>query len=334
MSVVDKVSVSKTVSGTVGAGHAPSDTNDKLDLKKVGIAPLVGKGARQKQLTAFSIMSIPLIGFLICLWWIYEGRVTTLDYILFTVFYVIQMLGITVGFHRYLAHKTFSTSKVFEGILLICGSMAGQGPIMFWVTTHRRHHTFSDKPGDPHSPNLIGNHLWGRIKGLWYAHMPWMMAKDVSVWTVFAPDILSSRRLFFYHRTYFWWLMLGLILPAAIGGFIGGSIEAAIGGFLFGGLGRMFLANQAAWCVGSLSHMIGSRPFRTNDSSANNWTVAIFTFGEGLQNNHHAFPGSYRHGMKWWEPDLSGWFLKLLSLVGVVWGLKHPDLQAIEQARI
>jgi len=213
-----------TLSG-IGTGPVPpapksTAVPEGAALQKVGIAPLVGRSGRQKAMTAFAMMAIPFVGFLLCLWWIYEGRVTTTDWVLFGVFYFLHMAGITVGFHRYLAHKTFSTSKWFEGLILICGSMAGQGPIMFWVTTHRRHHTFSDRPGDPHSPNLMGKGLWAKAKGLWYAHMPWMMAKEVSVWTVFAPDILQSRRLFFYHRTYFWWLIVGLALPAAIGGLV------------------------------------------------------------------------------------------------------------------
>lgn len=328
------MSVEDMAMNSMGSGAVDAVVKARASALKAGVSPLVGKSARQKQVTAFAIMAIPFIGFLVCLNWMYEGRATTLDYTLFGVFYFLHMMGITVGFHRYLAHKTFSTSKFFEGFLMICGSLAGQGPIMFWITTHRRHHAFSDREGDPHSPNLMGKGPLGKLKGLWYAHMPWMMAKEVSVWTVFGPDVLSNRRLFFYHRTYFWWLLLGLVLPAAIGGLIGGSIEAAVGGFLFGGLGRMFLANQAAWCVGSISHMFGSRPFRTNDASANNWTVAVLTFGEGLQNNHHAFPGSYRHGMVWYEPDLSGWLLKLLSFAGIVWDLKHPDAQTIARARV
>ncbi len=331
---INDITVNRIGGGAIHAGPRADSPADKPMLHKVGVSPLVGRSARQKQMTAFAMMAIPFVGFLLCLLWMYQGRATAADYWLFGVFYFLHMAGITVGFHRYLAHKTFSTSKVFEAFLMICGSTAGQGPIMFWVTTHRRHHTFSDRPGDPHSPNLMGEGLFAKIKGLWHAHMPWMMDKEVSVWTVFAPDVLSSRRLFFYHRTYFWWLIMGLALPALLGGLIGGSTESAIGGFLFGGLGRMFLANQAAWCVGSVSHMIGSRPFKTNDSSANNWSVAIFTFGEGLQNNHHAFPGSYRHGMVWWEPDLSGWLIKLLSMVGVVWDLKHPDAQTIARARV
>ncbi|MFC5476072.1 acyl-CoA desaturase [Paraherbaspirillum soli] len=305
-----------------------AEARDKL---RPGIAPLTGVGATVKQLTALAVMLVPFAGFLLALQRVIAGTFSTTDVVLFAVMYFLHMGGITMGFHRYLAHKTFNTSRFFEGLLLICGSMAAQGPIMFWVTTHRRHHTYSDQPGDPHSPNLYGKSLGAKIKGLWYAHMPWMLAKDISGWNFFAPDILANRKLFFYHRSYALWIVLGLVIPAVIGGLVGGSLSAAFNGFLFGGLARIFLANQAAWCVGSVSHMIGSKAFKTDDKSANNWTVAILTMGEGLQNNHHAFPGSYRHGIKWWEPDLSGWILTALGALGVVWDLRFPDEKTIRK---
>ena len=313
------------------SSSAVAGTASKL---RPGIAPLTGTGATVKQVTALAVMLIPFAGFILALQRLMAGQMSNTDLILFGVFYFLHMAGITMGFHRYLAHKTFNTSPFFEGLLLICGSMAAQGPIMFWVTTHRRHHTYSDQPGDPHSPNLHGNGLFGRLKGIWYAHMPWMLAKDISGWNFFAPDILANRKLFFYHRTYAVWIILGLVIPTVIGGLVGGSLDAAFNGFLFGGLARIFLANQAAWCVGSVCHMIGGKPFRTHDNSANNWTVAILTFGEGLQNNHHAFPGSYRHGVKWWEPDLSGWLLAALGKIGVVWDLRSPDEKTIQKARL
>lgn len=167
------------------------------------------------------------------------------------------------------------------------------------------------------------------MKGLWYAHIPWMFSNEESRTTVFAPDVVRDRRLYYYSRTYPIWALASLLLPAVIGFAIGGTLAATFSGFIFGGLARIFLANQAAWCVGSISHMLGSRPFVTRDDSANNWPVAILTFGEGLQNNHHAFPGAYRHAMRWWEPDLSGWVIAALAKVGVVWDLKMPDRQKI-----
>ncbi|WKB51315.1 acyl-CoA desaturase [Eleftheria terrae] len=298
-----------------------------------GVCPLVGNGARTKQLAALCVLLLPAAGFALALDQLRQGRASLLDLALFLGLYGLQMAGITMGFHRYLAHKAFRTSRAFEAMLLVCGSMAAQGPIMFWVATHRRHHVYADEPGDPHSPNLAGSGLQGALRGLWHAHVAWMLTTDVSRWNYFAPDILRNRRLFFFHRTYGLWVGLGLLLPAAVGGLAEASWDGAWRGLLFGGLARLFVANQAAWCVGSLCHRFGSRPFHTRDRSANNWPVALLTFGEGLQNNHHAFPASYRHGMRWWEPDLSGWLLTGLGALGVVWDLSHPTAEAIEKKR-
>jgi stearoyl-CoA desaturase (delta-9 desaturase) len=293
------------------------------------IVQLNPRSARAKRVVALVTIGVPAIGFAIAVYLVLRGRATTLDYTLFAVFYAIQMFGITVGFHRYAAHKSFTTSRFFEGVLMITGSMAMEGPLAFWVSTHRRHHRFADEPGDPHSPNLTGAGALGRVKGLWYDHIPWMLSDKESRVDVFARDVIRDRTLMTYSRTYFIWALAGLVLPAALSLAIGGTFAAAFAGFVFGGLARVFLANQAAWCVGSISHMIGSRPFVTKDNSANNWPVAVFTFGEGLQNNHHAFPGAYRHGMRWWEPDLSGWVLAVLAKAGIVWDLRMPDRDTI-----
>lgn len=288
------------------------------------------RNARAKRIVTMVTIGVPGIGLAVALYLVFTGHATALDYTLFVVFYAVQMFGITIGFHRYLAHKSFKTSRFFEGVLMITGSMALEGPVLFWVSTHRRHHRFADEDGDPHSPNLSGPGLSGKLKGLWYAHIPWMFSDEETRATVFAPDVLRDRRLYYYNRTYPLWALLSLLLPALLGLAIGGTVAAAISGFIFGGLARVFLANQAAWCVGSISHMFGSRPFVTSDDSANNWPVALLTFGEGLQNNHHAFPGAYRHAMRWWEPDLSGWVIALLAKAGIVWDLKMPDRRKID----
>lgn len=291
------------------------------------------KSARQKKIAALTTIGIPGLGFLIAVYLTISGHLTWLNAGLFLALYAVQMFGITMGFHRYAAHKTFRTSRSFEAVLLAAGSMALEGPLLFWVTTHRRHHRFADHFGDPHSPNLSGKSFMGKMRGLWWAHIPWMMSDEESKVSVFAPDILRDRVLFMHSRMYPAWALVSLALPATIGGVIGGSWWDAYTGFIFGGLARVFLANQAAWCVGSISHMFGSKPFRTEDDSANNWPVAILTFGEGLQNNHHAFPGAYRHGIRWWEPDLSGWILAALERIGLVRGLRMPDESTIAKRR-
>jgi stearoyl-CoA desaturase (delta-9 desaturase) len=295
------------------------------------IVQLNPKSARAKRVVALVTVGIPVIGFAIAVYLMLTGRATALDYTLFAMFYAIQMFGITVGFHRYVAHRSFKTSRFVEGALMIAGSMALEGPLVFWVSTHRRHHRFADELGDPHSPNLSGAGLGGKLKGLWYAHIPWMFSDHESRVNVFAPDVLRDRHLYNYSRTYPVWALVSLFLPTFLGFAIGGTFADAFSGFVFGGLARVFIANQAAWCVGSISHMMGSRPFANRDNSANNWPVAIFTFGEGLQNNHHAFPGAYRHGMRWWEPDVSGWVLAVLAKAGIVRDLHMPDRRTIDR---
>lgn len=294
------------------------------------IVQLDPRSARAKRLVALVTIGVPTIGLAFAIYLIVIGKATALDYILFGVFYAIHIFGVTVGYHRYAAHRSFKTSRFFEGVLMITGSMALEGPVLHWTATHRRHHRYADEQGDPHSPHLSGDGLSGSLKGLWYAHIPWMLSDRESRINVFAPDVLRSRRLYFYSRTYQIWALTGLLLPAALGWVIGGTMWAALSGFIFGGLARACLANQAMWCVGSISHMIGSRPFANRDDSANNWPVAFLTFGEGLQNNHHAFPGAYRHGMRWWEPDLSGDLIAALAKIRVVWDLHMPSRKTID----
>ncbi|MEV8477202.1 acyl-CoA desaturase [Streptomyces sp. NPDC051173] len=304
-----------------------------VDPLAAAIVKLDPASRRIKRFSALTTMTLPLLGTAAAVWFLWTGNFTTTDLVLFGVMYFVHMGGITIGFHRYLSHKAFKTSPFFEGVMMITGSMGAQGPLMFWVTTHRRHHRFSDREGDPHSPNLHGRGLRARLRGLWYAHMPWMLSDETSKWTVFAPDVLRDRRLMWYHRTYPTWVLAGVLLPAVAGLAVERTPIAAVTGLVFGGLARIFVANQAAWCVGSVCHAIGSRPFGNADRSANNWPVAAFTFGEGLQNNHHAFPGSYRHGVTWWEPDLSGWLLFGLGKAGVVWDLREPDAATIARKR-
>ncbi|HEY9389880.1 MAG TPA: acyl-CoA desaturase [Mycobacteriales bacterium] len=304
-----------------------------VDPFAAAIVKLDPASARIKRFSALTTMTLPLLGTGVAVYLLWTGRFTVTDLVLFGVMYAVHMGGITIGFHRYLAHKSFKTSRAFEGVMMITGSMGAQGPLMFWVTTHRRHHRFSDRVGDPHSPNLHGSGFKHRMRGLWYAHMPWMLSDETSKWTVFAPDVLRDRRLMWYHRTYPAWVIAGLVLPAAIGFAVGHTAMSAFTALVFGGLARIFVANQAAWCVGSICHAFGSRPFDNADRSANNWPVAVFTFGEGLQNNHHAFPGSFRHAVNWWEPDLAGWVISGLRRIGVTWNLREPDRETIARRR-
>ncbi|MFT6260049.1 MAG: stearoyl-CoA desaturase (delta-9 desaturase) [Bermanella sp.] len=295
-----------------------------------GVSYLEGRAAQLQRAFALGIMIIPALGAFEMVRLLFQTTISAWAWGLFGVMYFVHMFGVTAGLHRLASHNGLKAGPVIKAILTIMGSTAAQGPLLYWVATHRRHHIYSDKKGDPHSPNLHKN----KLMGLWYSHMPWMLERNVSAWSHYAKDVLRDRVYFFVHQKYLTWVMLGLLLPAAIGGLIGGTFEAAWIGFIFGGLARMFFANQAAWMVGSLSHRYGSCQFITGDKSKNNWLVAFLAFGEGLQNNHHAFPINYRHGIYWYEPDLTGWVLWVMYKIGLLEEIKFPSKKRIDELSI
>ncbi len=287
---------------------------------------------RTLRAVAGTIVVVPILGTTAALYLAFTRGVTVTDMVLLVTMYFVAMLGITVGFHRHYAHKSFTTGKSLKIILGIMGSMAGQGPLVWWVATHRRHHCYSDQEGDPHSPQLAAGSGWRRVvRGLWEGHIAWMFSERISNWNMFARDILKDRTAFLVNSLYFPFLYLGLLFPAVVGGLVSGSWYGALTGFLCGGLVRMFLVDHALWCVGSVCHMFGRRPFGvlTHDHSCNQYLVAFFAFGEGLQNNHHAFPNAAIHGFHWYEPDISAVFIRLLRALRLIQRVKvaDPDLR-------
>jgi stearoyl-CoA desaturase (delta-9 desaturase) len=298
-----------------------------------GVRRLSPAAVRLQRRFAAAVVVLPFLAVLFAAYEVFAWGVGPVEWGLLAGMYVLCILGTTVGFHRHFTHRAFKARRPLRAILAVVGSMAAQGPLLYWVASHRRHHAYSDQPGDPHSPNLDGGGLRGLARGLWHAHIGWMFSEEQSDWIHFARDVMQDRILFRIHQTYFTWVLLGLFLPAAAGGLLTGSWLGAAGGLLWGGLVRMFLVNHASWCVGSVCHVWGTRPFETRDRSANNYPVALFTFGEGLQNNHHAFQNSAAHRVAWWQPDFSMTVIRALEWVGLVWDVKVPTPEAIRAAR-
>lgn len=287
---------------------------------------------RLQRALAFVVMVLPIVGTFVAIYLGLKNGIGKVELGSFALMYLLTMGGMTIGLHRYFAHKCFETGPRMRLLLAVLGSMASQGPLLSWVTIHRKHHAFSDRPGDPHSPHIHGNKMMGMLNGLWHAHIGWMFSENAADWS-FSRDLMGDRRLFWVHRSYLYWVALSFLLPALIGGLLTRTWSGAALGFLWGGLVRCFVVNQASWCVGSVCHYFGSKRFDTHDHSANNYWVALFTFGEGLQNNHHAFPSAARHGMYWWEPDFSGTVIGLLASLGLVWDTYHPSEEAMEKLR-
>ncbi len=315
----------KTLESIDGPGIGPG--------AQVPQPPRSGVVRRLEHRLALPTVVLPAIGFAAALVWSRIYGFSAIDAILLIVMFSITTLGITAGYHRLFSHGSFQATKSLEAFLGVAGSMAAQGPLIFWTACHRRHHQHSDRELDPHSPQT-GEPGWlSRLRGLWYAHMGWMLDHEEEDWMRYAPDLLRSRRLIEINFHYFTWIGLGLALPAAAGGLLSLSWEGAVSGFLWGGLARIFLVHQTTWSINSICHVFGSRPFRNGDDSANNLLCALWAFGEGWHNNHHAFPSSARQGLEPGQPDITYAFLRLCERAGWARDLKLPPPESIAAKR-
>ncbi|NER45791.1 MAG: acyl-CoA desaturase [Symploca sp. SIO1A3] len=277
------------------------------------------------------ITLIPLIGFVLALILVMGGNpIKPLDLGLFFGMWLLSGIGITVGFHRHFTHHGFKTSTPVRVILTIMGCMAAQGPLIYWVSLHRRHHENSDSEGDPHSPHLEKQSNWKQLRGLWQAHIGWMFNHEFPNPIRYAPDLVRDKTISWVNRYYFIWLLIGLAIPTSIGGVLRGSWDGAFNGFLWGGLVRLFLTENFIWSINSITHVYGCRLFNTNEQSTNNVWLAIPTLGEAWHNNHHAFPHSAKFGLKWWQVDLGYWVIFTLKAVGLAWDIKVPTAGMIE----
>lgn len=244
-----------------------------------------------------------------------------------------SILGITVGFHRLFTHRSFEAARPVQFALGILGSMAFQGPLLEWVGRHRIHHRFSDHDGDPHSPHApFRSGFWGRFRAFWHAHIGWALPADPPDLDRYAPDLHKSRMLLLVSDLFLLWALIGLTLPAAIGYAFGGW-PGALTGFLWGGLVRVLAGHHLTWCVNSVCHLWGGRPYRSDDESRNNAIVGVLALGEGWHNNHHALPTSARHGLEWWQVDVSYYTIRMLEVVGLVWKVRLPSPEILAKNR-
>ena len=247
-----------------------------------------------------------------------------LDLALAAVFYVLTCLGVTVGFHRYFTHRAFKAGRPVRVALAIAGSMALQGPITHWVADHRRHHAFSDRDGDPHSPWAFGTSPFALARGFWHAHMGWLFDRNLTNAERFAPDLLADKDIARVHRQFGLWTAVTLLAPAALGGLLTWSWAGALTAFFWAGLVRVSFLHHVTWSVNSICHMVGSRPFAARDRSANFWPLAILSMGESWHNLHHADPTCARHGVRRGQIDISARLIWLLEKLGWVHDVRWP----------
>ena len=293
---------------------------------------MTGNYIRSRQRRHFLLFNVlpfvSTLGAFALLWWHPIGGV---EIGLLIGMWALTMTGMTVGLHRYFAHRAFKTGPVLRVGLAIVGCMAAQGPLVSWVSVHRRHHEHSDQQGDPHSPNpmLRSAGRWARLRGLWHAHVGWLTDHEFPNPGYYAPDLVRDKTLLRINRHYTLWVGLGLLIPTVVGGVLTGSALGALLGFLWGGPVRMFLVDNCILSINSFSHAYGSRPYDAGDNSRNNAWVALPTFGESWQNNHHAFAFSARIGLEWWQLDLGYLLVRLLERAGWVWDVKRPTAELL-----
>lgn len=290
----------------------------------------VGAERVERWVTLFTVFA-PLGAVVLAIVLCWRRWVEPRDLAVCVAMYLVTVLGITMGFHRLFTHKSFKCGATLRAVLGVAGSMASQGPLFFWVACHRRHHQHSDEAGDPHSPHTHGEGARGVLLGWWHAHVGWMFAHKPENYFRLVNDLVRDPVVMTVHRFYFLWVMAGLVLPGVASAVIAGETAAFWPGLLWGGLVRLFLVHHVTWSVNSVCHLFGSAPYATEDESRNNALVAVLTLGEGWHNNHHAFPSSARHGLRWWQVDPTYMILRGLVATRLAWDVRTPSAQELSE---
>lgn len=293
--------------------------------------------ASQMQKTAMLIaVVLPFLGVILATVLMWQIGFVSWEYIAMVVVgWAVTTLGITVGFHRLCSHKSFETYQWIRLFFTALGTMSIEGAPLTWCAVHRRHHSHSDKEGDPHSPNLHGDSFWGMVRGVFHGQIGWLFT---GYWTKpnynkWIPDLLDDKLLVRMNDRYYWLVLLSLAIPTCVGFMLDGWFGLFLG-FLWGGLVRVFITHHITWSINSMCHVFGKRDYKSSDHSTNNAICGVLAMGEGWHNNHHAFPSSARHGLKWWQFDMSWIVIRSLEICGLAWKVKTPSAHAIASKRI
>jgi stearoyl-CoA desaturase (delta-9 desaturase) len=270
---------------------------------------------------------LPLLGVVVAVVLLWNRAVGPSDLVAFGIMYVIAGLGVSTGYHRLLAHRSFQTFRPLRVFFAAAGAVAGQGPPLIWVAHHRRHHRVADKPGDPHSPYADQEPgIRGALKGLWHSHMGWLFSRDLTSDPIrYCPDLAREKDMRFISKYFLAFVVGGVVLAGVIGFALTGTLAGFLTGALWGGLVRFFFSNHITYAVNSIGHYFGRRRFETPDESRNVPWLSVLSFGESWHNNHHAFPRSARHGMRWFEIDISAMVIRGMEAVGLAWDVIRID---------
>jgi stearoyl-CoA desaturase (Delta-9 desaturase) len=290
---------------------------------------------RDRIITAI-VTGVPVLSLGFVVWEAWAQLLGWTDLLIFALMYIPTGLGVTVGFHRHLTHRAFKTTRPIRAALAVLGSAAIEGPVISWVADHRKHHAFSDQPGDPHSPHVDHGHgIKGALRGLAHAHVGWLFIHTHrGRKTRYAPDLLNDPVVKRVNDTFLLWTVLGFLVPFGLGVLFGGRLADGFTGMLWGGLVRMLVLHHATYSINSLCHFFGRRDFTTGDESRNLAWLVPFTLGEAWHNGHHAFPTSARHGLKRWQFDPSALVISGLEKLGLAWDVVRISPERLQSKRI
>ncbi len=292
----------------------------------------MGEMTKVEKAANLGAVVVPFLATLAAIALLWNRLVSPADLAIAVAMYLLTAIGITVGFHRLLTHRSFQTSKPIEYVFAVLGSMAVQGPVISWVADHRKHHAHTDEEGDPHSPHVgHGDGVGGVLSGLWHAHSGWLMSTQGRAdWKRYAPDLYEDRGMRLIGRRFVPLVLLSLALPALAGYLLSGTLAGAATGLLWGGLVRVFFVHHITWSVNSVCHFLGNRRFKTEDRSTNVFWLSLPSLGESWHHNHHAFPRSAVHGLRRWELDPSALVISTMERLGLAWNVVRipPERQA------
>ena len=271
---------------------------------------------------------VPFAGALAAIVLLWNSAVDATDLAILAVGYLLVGFGVTVGFHRLLTHRAFQTFKPVEYAFAVLGTMSMQGSVLDWVADHRKHHAHTDQEGDPHSPHA--GHGTG-LRGLWHAHVGWLVHNHGQAdWKRYAGELYEDRGMRRINRWMPQIALLGLLAPALAGFVAHGDVAGAVRGLVWGGLVRVFFLHHITWSINSICHFFGRRRFEVEDRSTNVAWLALPSLGEAWHHNHHAFPRSAKHGLRWWEIDVSAALITGMEKLGLAWKVIRitPERQA------
>jgi stearoyl-CoA desaturase (delta-9 desaturase) len=256
------------------------------------------------------------------------------DVVIAFVMYAVSGHGITVGFHRHFTHGSFKARRGLKVALAVAGSLAIEGPVVRWVADHRRHHAFSDREGDPHSPWRYGETVPALVKGLWWAHTGWLFDVEQTPRTKYAPDLLADNDIQKVDKAFPALVAVSMLLPPVVGGLWSMSWTGALTAFFWGSLVRVALLHHVTWSINSICHAMGERPFRSRDKSGNVWWLAVLSMGESWHNLHHADPTCARHGVEPGQVDSSARLIWLFERLRWATDVRWPTAKRLAARRL